>query len=149
MTCVARTIFPSLVVLALVCAGLGCESSSNPPRYTLPPPQQLVPAGARLAAAGAAPISTYIQGPAGIYIIDDTRGALVHTSTVPADGSGLIELDPTEKQIVGTASGSAARERTLLGPIDPKHRYSIWVQGGQQTGSPTSAGTATNATTQP
>jgi len=125
--------FAALALLAGLC---GCTDNSVPAFESGKAPY-LIPGSSTCVAEGLPPLSYIPSGAATVYILDDATRSLVNTSEVPANNSGsFFIVDPTEKAVVVKNAAEPTQRVVLASPIDPSHRFSIWVLRANATTQP-------------
>lgn len=129
----AGRILASLAFAAVLagCAADRFYDADNPSK-----PPYLIPADAQRVAEGPPPLS-YIPGEddSTVYILDNSTASLITTSK--AEGGDMFYLiDPTEKAVIVKSPTDPTKRAVLAAPIDPSHRFSIWVTKGSPTTNP-------------
>lgn len=87
-----------------------------------------VPAEAQVVAEGVPPLSFLYSGHGGtLYVYDQTSDALIHTADFGPNMStagGIVKIDVERKALV--LDDANKNSVTLVGAVDPKHRYTMW-----------------------
>jgi hypothetical protein len=112
--------------LGLAAALAGCMSS--PDAFESNKPPALIPTNATRVAEGPPPLSYIPTSVSTVYILDDAAQALVNTSEILTPSSGrFFVVDSTQKAIMMKNTNDSTQQIVLAAPIDPSHRFSIWV----------------------
>jgi hypothetical protein len=105
----------------------GCASNFSDEKDISKPPY-MVPANATRVAEGAPPLSYMPTGPCTVYILDNSSQTLMNTSEGQGNDEHMfIFIDPVEKSVLVKSATNPSNRIVLASPIDPSHRFSIWV----------------------